>query len=159
MNRQQANNLVSNSGDIPSHLNGEIPEVSKIITVTLDGMNQANVEIAEEHFENFSKEEIDKIVSRVIQQAALMVNAESDSFQRDDPNLDVQKNPGGLYDNVQFESSIYTTKTDGEGSGLLVNSSFGLQCEPNLKVYTALRRASDVMMEISEGLYPAEDNS
>lgn len=122
--------------------------VTKLLTVIEGPGNEVRAELLKEHFDDLEAEELNEAVALILRSAAVIVKKESDSLLQRPETLELATpiNLGSLYDEVVFDSGIYST----EHNELLVNTSFGRLADPSVKFGLSLKHASEVIAYISE---------
>lgn len=122
--------------------------VTKLLTVIEGPGNEVRAELLKEHFDDFDAASLNEAVALILRNAAVVVKKESDYILEKPETLELATpiNLGSLYDEVVFESGVYSTADN----DLLVNTSFGRLADPSVKFGLSLKHASEVVAFISE---------
>lgn len=122
--------------------------VTKLLTIIEGPGNEVRAELLKEHFDELEPSALNEAVALILRNAAVIVKQESDYLLQNPETVELATpiNLGSLYDEVVFESGVYST-TNNE---LLVNTSFGRLANPQAKFGLSLKHASEVVAYISE---------
>lgn len=121
---------------------------TKLVTVSLNANGELNAQMNDEFFSNYSEEEVQDQLENILLTVSSSIREQAEEISKDEENKDapVVINGGSLYDDLIFEIGIYLT-SDGE---LLINPSFGKQCNYEASAVDNLSMVSDALKFIAE---------
>lgn len=130
----------------------ETLQVTKLVTVLEEADQEVRAEITKAHFEQYDDATMKNIVANLLQTAGDRINIEVKRLEEANDESLTLVNPGSLYDEIVFETSVYASN-DGQ---VLVNTSFGRLADPNISLVESVKHVADVISFISVQFQDAE---
>lgn len=127
-------------------------QVTKLVTIMEEADQEVRAEIIRQHFEDYDDATMKNIITNLLTTAAERIRLEVTRLGEANDESSTPVNPGSLYDELVFETSVYASN-DGQ---VLVNTSFGRLANPDLPLVTSVEHVAEVISFIAQQFRGAE---